>query len=106
VTEFLVEFDLQVPAGTPESEVSGREQAESAAATKLADEGHLVRLWRWPRTDDGIAAVGLYRAESSTQLDALLAELPLADWLRVTVTPLQPHPNDPLRGNVDGSPAS
>jgi len=106
VTEFLVEFDLQVPAGTPESEVSAREQAESAAATKLADEGHLLRLWRWPRTDDGVAAVGLYRAESSTQLDALLAELPLADWLRVTVTPLQPHPNDPARSNVNGKSAS
>jgi muconolactone D-isomerase len=106
VTEFLVEFDLQVPAGTPESEVSAREQAESAAAAKLAEEGHLVRLWRWPRTDDGVAAVGLYRAESSAQLDALLAELPLADWLRVTVTRLQAHPNDPVRGKVNGTSAS
>ena len=105
MTEFLVEFDLQVPAGTPESEVSAREQAESAAAAKLADQGHLVRLWRWPRADDGVAAVGLYRAESSAQLDALLAELPLADWLRVTVTPLQTHPNDPVRGNINGKPA-
>ncbi len=25
----------------------------------------------------------------------MLADLPLADWLRVTVTPLEPHPNDP-----------
>lgn len=106
MTEFLVEFDLQVPPGTPESEVSGREQAESAAAARLADEGNLVRLWRWPRAGDGVAAVGLYRAETTAQLDALLAELPLADWLKVTVTPLQPHPNDPVRGNVDGKPAS
>jgi muconolactone delta-isomerase len=106
VIEFLVEFDLQVPAGTPESEVSGRVQAESAAAAELADEGHLVRLWRWPRTGDGVAAVGLYRAESAAQLDDLLAQLPLADWLRVTVTPLQRHPNDPVRGNGDGKPAS
>ena len=43
--EFLVEFDLQVPAGTPESEVSARVRAESAAAAELAGEGHLVRLW-------------------------------------------------------------
>jgi muconolactone delta-isomerase len=106
VIEFLVEFDLQVPAGTPESEISGREQAESAAAAKLADEGHLVRLWRCRRTGDGVAAIGLYRAESAAQLDALLAELPLADWLRVTVTPLQVHPNDPVRGKVDGQRAS
>ena len=104
--EFLVEFDLQVPTGAPASEVSRRERAESAAAARLADEGHLVRLWRWPRTGDGLAAVGLYRAESSAQLDALLAELPLADWLRVTVTPLQAHPNDPVRSNVNGKPTS
>jgi muconolactone delta-isomerase len=106
VIEFLVEFDLQVPGGTPESEVNGREQAESAAAAELADEGHLVRLWRWPRAGDGVAAVGLYRADSAAQLDALLAELPLADWLTVTVTPLHAHPNDPARGNVDGKAAS
>ena len=106
MTEFLVEFDLQVPAGTPESEITAREQAESAAAARLVDEGHLVRLWRWPRTGDGVAAVGLYRAETSAQLDALLAELPLADWLRVTVTPLQAHPNDPVRGKVNGQRAS
>jgi muconolactone D-isomerase len=36
-------------------------------------------------------AVGLYRADSESQLDAL----PLADWMRVTVTPLEVHPNDP-----------
>jgi muconolactone D-isomerase len=106
VIEFLVEFDLQIPAGTPQSQVSRREQAESAAAAELAEEGHLVRLWRWPRAGDGVSAVGLYRAESAAQLDALLAELPLADWLRVTVTPLRSHPNDPARGNANGTAAS
>jgi muconolactone delta-isomerase len=93
--EFLVEFEVRVPAETPRSEVRDREEAESAAAAKLADEGHLVRLWRRPRVGDGATAVGLYRADSEAQLDALLSELPLADWLRVTVTPLDPHPNDP-----------
>jgi len=95
VREFLVEFTLQVPAGTPQSEIRNREQAESAAAAKLADEGYLVRLWRRPRVGDGATAVGLYRGDSEAQLDALLADLPLADWLRITVTPLESHPNDP-----------
>ena len=53
------------------------------AAAKLADEGHLVRLWSKPRGRGGATALGLYRAESDAQLDALLADLPLADWLRV-----------------------
>ena len=101
--EFLVEFEVQVPAGTPQSEVRDRENAESAAAAELADEGHLVRLWRRPRVGDGTTAVGLYRADSEAQLHALLADLPLADWLRVTVTPLASHPNDPPGGSSTGN---
>jgi muconolactone delta-isomerase len=42
--EFLVEFEVNVPAGTAASEVTDRENAESAAAATLVDEGHLVRL--------------------------------------------------------------
>jgi muconolactone delta-isomerase len=96
--EFLVEFEVHVPAGTPQSEIRDREAAESTAAAKLADEGHLVRLWRRPRLGDGATAVGLYRADSEAHLDALLSDLPLGDWLRVTVTPLESHPNDPPGG--------
>jgi muconolactone D-isomerase len=57
--------------------------------------GPLVRLWRRPLVGDGTTAIGLYRAFSQAQLEDLLAALPLADWLRVTVTPLEAHPNDP-----------
>ena len=42
--EFLVAFALDVPAGTPESEIRDRQNAEAAASAKLADEGHLVRV--------------------------------------------------------------
>src|SRR5260221_14124029 len=93
--EFLVEFEVEVPAGTPDEEVEQRYRAESAAAAKLAEDGHLVRLWRRPTVGDGTTAVGLYRADTETELDDLLAGLPLADWLRTTVTPLTGHPNDP-----------
>jgi muconolactone D-isomerase len=93
--EFLVEFELEIPAGTPDEEVDRRQRAESAAAAKLAEDGHLVRLWRRPLVGDGSTAVGLYRADSEAELDGLLGALPIADWLRVTVTPLEAHPNDP-----------
>jgi muconolactone D-isomerase len=93
--EFLVEFEVEVPTGTPDAEVEQRQRAESAAAAKLAEDGHLVRLWRRPLGGDGTTAIGVYRAFSQAQLEDLLAALPLADWLRVTVTPLEPHPNDP-----------
>jgi muconolactone D-isomerase len=93
--EFLVEFEVRVPDRTPQSEVGDREKAESAAAAELADEGHLLRLWRRPRGGGGTTAVGLYRADSEAELAGLLDALPLADWMQVTVVPLAPHPNDP-----------
>ena len=93
--EFLVEFEVEVPAGTPDAEVEQHQRAESAATATLAEDGHLVRLWRRPLVGDGTTAIGLYRAGSEAALDGLLAALPLAGWLRVTVTPLQAHPNDP-----------
>jgi muconolactone D-isomerase len=93
--EFLVEFEVEVPPGTPDAEVEQHQRAESAAAAKLAEDGHLVRLWRRPLVGDGTTAIGLYRAFSQTQLNDLLAALPIADWLHVTVTPLAAHPNDP-----------
>jgi muconolactone delta-isomerase len=93
--EFLVEFEVEIPAGTPDAQVEQHQRAESAAAAKLAEDGHLVRLWRRPRVGDGTTAIGLYHAFSQAQLEDLLAALPLADWLRITVTPLEAHPNDP-----------
>ena len=69
--EFLVYFTLDIPAGTPKSEIGDRENAEAAATAKLADEGHLVRVWRSAR-DGETTIVGLYRADSEAQLDGLL----------------------------------
>ena len=100
--EFLVEFEIEIPAGTARAEVDQRYRAESAAASKLAEDGHLVRLWRRPIVGDGTTAVGLYRADTQTELDDLLAALPLADWLRITVTPLAGHPNDPATASMSG----
>jgi muconolactone delta-isomerase len=84
-----------VPDGVPRSDVEERERDEAAAAAKLAQEGHLVRIWKLPVAPGEAKALGLYRAYSQAQLDGLLGALPLADWIRFTITPLEPHPNDP-----------
>jgi muconolactone D-isomerase len=91
--EFLVEFESHVPEETPEAEVKERRNAEAAASAKLGQEGHLVRLWR-PAAATA-KAVGLYRADSPPQLDSLLSALPMAEWMHIAVTPLEPHPDDP-----------
>jgi muconolactone delta-isomerase len=93
--DFLVEFEINVPEGTPESEVTAREDAESAAAAKLVDQGHLLRLWKRHVALGESRPIGLYRAASEADMDGLLRALPLYEWMRVTVTPLEPHPNDP-----------
>src|SRR5580704_3323261 len=96
--EFLVEFEINIPNGTPLSEVKDREAAEAAAAAKLAGEGHLVRVWKGLVASGETKILGLYRAESTTEVNSLLGGLPLADWMHITVTPLESHPNDPGAG--------
>ena len=94
--EFLVEFEVNVPDGAPASEVEARNRAEASAAARLVNEGHLLRLWKPPAAPAETKALGLYRADSQAQLSGLLRALPLYDWMNITVTPLEPHPNDPL----------
>jgi hypothetical protein len=48
-------------------------------------------------------ALGLYRAASEAQLDGLLSGLPLNGWMQTTITPLEPHANDPSSSQA-GSP--
>jgi muconolactone delta-isomerase len=93
--DFLVEFHVDVPAGMSETEVKDRERAEAVAATKLADDGHLLRVWMRPLSTGETNVLGLYRAESKTELETLLSALPLYDWMTVTITGLERHPNDP-----------
>lgn len=93
--EFLVEFKVDIPDGIPVSEVRDREEAEAVAAAKLAGEGHLVRVWKRSGASAEGTILGLYHAQSTAELNGLLGGLPLADWMDMTVTPLEPHPNDP-----------
>jgi muconolactone delta-isomerase len=93
--DFLVEFKVTVPEGTPPEVVDERNRDEASAAAELARNGHLVRLWKEPAAPGETRAVGLYRADSGAQLDGLLGALPLFDWMHLEVTPLSPHPNDP-----------
>jgi muconolactone D-isomerase len=97
VVEFLVQFELDIPDGVAESDVEDRVRAEAAAAETLADEGHLVRLWQTSVGTGRTTVVGLYRVASRAELDGLLGALPLREWMRIHITPLVQHPNDPAR---------
>ena len=91
--EFLVEIITTIPDGTEQAEVDSRRRAEAARAAELAAAGNLVRLWR-PVGE--LRSIGLWRAEDEADLHAhVLGTLPLRPWMSLTVTAVQPHPNDP-----------
>jgi len=64
--EFLVEFELEIPAGTPLEEVQRGQRAESAAAAKLARRGISFGSGdgRWSVTDQQRSA---YTAPTARQ---------------------------------------
>ena len=93
--EFLVQFELQIPDDMPESVFEELERAESAAVETLADHGQLVRLWQASANTDATTSLGLFRAGSRAELDALLRDLPLYEWMRTSITTLVQHPDDP-----------
>jgi muconolactone delta-isomerase len=91
-SEFLTTFTLTVPAGISDEIVEATTAREAASARALADQAHLLRLWRLP--GEG-GALGLWKAHHTTEMQAILAVLPLNAWMNVKTTPLTPHPNDP-----------
>jgi muconolactone D-isomerase len=95
VMDYLVDFTVTVPEGTPASELEQRTSREEARVAELAAQGHALRVWK-PLPDDGrLRAIGLYRAADDDELQAILESLPLRPWMEISVTALAEHPNDP-----------
>ncbi|MCL2731865.1 MAG: muconolactone Delta-isomerase family protein [Actinomycetia bacterium] len=91
--EFLVEITTTIPEGTSQEEVDRRRAAERVRAGELAAHDQLGRLWR-PVGER--RSIGIWRAEDEEELhEKVLGTLPLSPWMTFTVTPLEPHPNDP-----------
>jgi len=93
--EYLTDLVTTVPEGTSPAKVNELRAAEEVRAAKLAKAGHLVRLWRPPLGPGEWRSIGLFRAADEAELHKILASLPLHIWMRVNITPLTPHPNDP-----------
>ncbi|MFD7939408.1 muconolactone Delta-isomerase family protein [Streptomyces sp. NPDC059755] len=100
--EFLVEITTTVPEGTGQDEIDERRAAEAVRARELAASGRLARLWR-PVGE--LRSIGVWRAADEAELhEKVLGTLPLRPWMTLTVTALQPHPNDPGPDRADGMP--
>src|SRR5262249_36016776 len=77
--EFLTTLTLTMPPETSGEAIDAMVTREAERARDLAAEGHLRRLWRLP---DG-RGLGLWRADGSEQMSAILVSLPLDPWLSV-----------------------
>jgi muconolactone D-isomerase len=93
--EYLVTMTTLVPDGTSEGTVEDVRAREAIRSRELAEQGHLLRLWRPPLQPGEWRALGLFAAADSDQLEAVLASMPLRVWRTDEVTPLSPHPSDP-----------
>jgi muconolactone D-isomerase len=93
--EYLVDFTIIVPDGTPPAELEERSTGEGARVAELAEQGHALRVWK-PLPEDGRwRALGLYRADDDAELQTILESLPLYPWMEITIQSLAEHPNDP-----------
>jgi muconolactone delta-isomerase len=93
--EYLVNMTTHVPDGTAREAVDDIRSREAQHSGELAAEGHLLRLWRPPLHPGEWRTLGLFAADDSSQLEKVLASMPLRVWRKDEVTPLLPHPNDP-----------
>ena len=98
--EYLVTMTTHVPAGTLEEDIENIRAREALRARELADEGHLLRLWRPPLQPGEWRTVGLFAAADATDLEKALASMPLRVWRSDEATPLGAHPNDPASASV------
>src|SRR5262245_52767745 len=95
-SEFLTTFTTTVPDGTPEGTVADTKAREADRARELAAQGHLLRLWKLPGAG---RALGLWQADNTAEMQAILASLPLRAWMSVETTPLSTHPSDPAQAS-------
>jgi muconolactone delta-isomerase len=93
--QYLVSMTTHVPDGTPEQSVDDVRAREAAHSRELAEQGHLLRLWRPPLRPGEWRSLGLFAAADSSQLEQVLASMPLRVWRTDEVTPLGPFSNDP-----------
>jgi muconolactone delta-isomerase len=91
--EFLTTFTISIPDRTSGQAVEDTEAREAGRAKELAEQGHLERLWVLPGHG---RALGLWQAQDVAQMETIVKSLPLDTWMTTHITPLTPHPNDPV----------
>src|SRR5256884_9048901 len=100
--DYIVSMTTHVPAGTSEEDAENIRAREGPRARELADEGHLLRLWRPPLQPGEWRTVGLFAAADDIDPEKALASMPLRVWRTDEATPPAAHPNDPASAFFPG----
>lgn len=101
--EFLVNIKINWPIDMDPKVQREIILEEQLYAAKLAEQGHLVRMWRVPGRRENW---GLWRAADATHLHDIISSLPVFPFMDVSVRPLALHPVDPMRAQVEEELAS
>jgi muconolactone delta-isomerase len=100
--EFFTTFTVTVPGAADAALVADIEAREADRTRELAERGRLVRLWTLPPVPGSWRALGLWQADDTAELRAIVDSLPMDRWMTTELTPLTHHPSDPGRSAGGG----
>lgn len=87
---YLVHMRVEIPHGADEATISDIKAREKAYSQALQRSGKWPHIWR---VVGEYANYSVFDVESNTELHDLLSGLPLFPFMKITVTPLAPHPS-------------
>ncbi|MEM5428666.1 muconolactone Delta-isomerase [Cupriavidus oxalaticus] len=87
---YLVRMDVNLPHDMPAAQADDIKAREKAYAQDLQRQGKWLHLYR---VVGEYANYSVFDVESNEALHNLLSALPLFPYMKITVTPLAPHPS-------------
>ena len=87
---FLVRMDVNIPRDLPVEEANEIKAREKAYSQDLQRDGRWKSIWR---VVGEYANYSIFDVASNDELHQLLQGLPLFPFMKISVTPLAPHPS-------------
>jgi muconolactone delta-isomerase len=92
-SEFFTVSTSSVPADTAPELVGTIDKDERDRARELAQKRSLERMWSLPGQG---RVLGLWQAPDIGEMNSVVASLPARSRMTIQITPLSPHPSDPV----------
>jgi muconolactone D-isomerase len=87
--EYLVKITINLPPNMPSTQREALLASEHKYGRQLVEQGIIRRIWRLPGQPSNM---GVWVAQSATQLHELISSLPLYPWVTTDVIALAVHP--------------